>query len=60
MWNEIKSLELTRFVAPDPAEAPNTSLVTGDDRRSAAATRTLSASRAPPRGIAFVVSRRQG
>ena len=60
MWNEIKSLELTRFVAPDPAAAPNTFLATGDDRRLATAAHTSPASRTPPRGIAFVVSRRQG
>ena len=62
MWNEIKSLELTRFVAPDPAAAPDTSLATGDNRQPppAAATQTGPAPRAPPRRIAFVVSRRQG
>ena len=66
MWNEIESLELTHFVAPDPAAAPNTSSASpsGDDvenvdRRQR---RTLHspASRTPPRGITFVVSRRQG
>ena len=33
MWNEIKSLELTRFVAPDPEAAPNTSSATRDNRQ---------------------------
>ena len=61
MWNEIKSLELARFVAPDPAAAPNTSSATGDNRQPPpAATQTGLAPRAPPRRIAFVVSRRQG
>ena len=62
MWNEIKSLELTRFVAPESAAAPNTPSATGNDRQPppAAAVQTGLASRAAPRGIAFVVSRRQG
>jgi len=53
MWSEIKFLELTRYIASDPAVAPNTSSATGGSRQQPSA-------RATPRGIAFVVSRRQG
>ena len=54
MWSEIKSLELTRFVATDPEAARNTSLATGDVRRppSAAAAHTSSASRLRARLLA--------
>ena len=64
MWNEIKSLALTHYVAPDPAAAPNASLATGDDRRPPPASPTHvtgpTSMRAVFRTIAFEASRRQG
>ena len=53
MWNEISSLELIRYVAADPAATPNASSAAGSTRQPPSV-------RAAPRGIAFVVSRRQG